>query len=178
LDEGIVHWKISKSSMSSERLLEQFVEVRQRQFRAYNIPSGMEMADMEGFWEQLDFRGGSTKVPFVSKMFQFPSSNIKRLRQVAREGLEELERRREEFEGKVPVFLRSRGKDEESVSSEMENDDASSQREPLNLCSIYSLKLFFDRSINNKCEVFIKLEGTSSSIRKTQNSSSLQSTDS
>jgi hypothetical protein len=85
-----------------------------RQFRAYNIPTGVDHADMAEFWYGLDF-GGKALVqgkegaveegaPYIANQFRPPSGNVVRLRELARAGRQEAERLREEERGK-PLWV-------------------------------------------------------------------------
>ncbi|KAF9468569.1 mitochondrial protein Pet127-domain-containing protein [Collybia nuda] len=113
------HWSIGRLSGKDHNPRDGLMAAQARQFRAYNIPTGIDPADMAEFWNGLDF-GGRTKfaqgtgegnvgneahgAPYMASNFRQPSGSVQRLRKVARAGREETERLREE-ERRKPMWV-------------------------------------------------------------------------
>jgi hypothetical protein len=86
----------------------------QRQFRAWALPDGVDMASAPAFWAGIDHGGARARAeaagrsppepaPFDPMLFREPSGNIIGLRQMAKEGKEKLEKLEEEERGKKKV---------------------------------------------------------------------------
>jgi hypothetical protein len=85
---GIVHWAISKSSLSPAEIRSNLAGARARQFRAWSLPTGLDMTQMEERWKSMNFGGTATEETsaFDPKYFLEVTRGIEALRQLAREG--------------------------------------------------------------------------------------------
>ncbi|RDB18053.1 hypothetical protein Hypma_000891 [Hypsizygus marmoreus] len=103
-----IHYSISHLSGMDTDARANLAAAKARQFRAYNIPSGID--DIERFWTGLNFSGRVLEGPAVEgsfnmESFRAPSGNIERLRAVARSGAEETRRLEVEERGRPKVVL-------------------------------------------------------------------------
>ncbi|KXN88217.1 hypothetical protein AN958_07676 [Leucoagaricus sp. SymC.cos] len=103
-----IRWSIAHVNMSSEEARENYLLAKQRQLRAWTLPTGIDPDDMKEWYESLNF-GGETEAT-VGSSFRpedfvvQPDWGIQRLRELARQGREDTERMREEEAGK-PVYV-------------------------------------------------------------------------
>jgi len=105
IQPGTLHYSISRLSGI---VRSSFKAAKARQFREYNIPSGVE--DMKEWWEQLNFGGvhreeTAVSVPYDAKLFKHPGKMVRELRSVSRSGREETERLAAEELGKPKYIL-------------------------------------------------------------------------
>lgn len=97
-----VRWSIAHLNASREVIRKQLLGARQRQFRAWVVPTGVDPDDLQEWYESLNFGGGeeSTGVFNPNKFTVKAGPGLARLRELAREGRRETERLRELEEGK------------------------------------------------------------------------------
>ncbi|KAJ7601014.1 mitochondrial protein Pet127-domain-containing protein [Mycena floridula] len=86
-----VHYCISRVSGDDARIREQLEAVKERQFRAYYLPSDVAIDDIEAFWDTLNFGGKKLSelhsIPLpLTENFQYPDYSINQLRSLARSG--------------------------------------------------------------------------------------------
>ena len=64
---GVLHWSITHTSLSQEEKEHKLSKARDRQWRAYSLPPGVSVEEMEDIWNQLDFGGRQRQADEVSK---------------------------------------------------------------------------------------------------------------
>jgi hypothetical protein len=111
---GIVHWSISRSSLSDSEIRHNLSGAKDRQFRAWSLPAGVDYDEMPKRWKNFKF--GSKNLEYKSSYFRQPSKNIEQLRQLARAGRYETQRLAIENAGKSKVVW--------GVPELMEDEDA------------------------------------------------------
>ncbi|THH19214.1 hypothetical protein EW146_g1928 [Bondarzewia mesenterica] len=82
-------WSISTSSLSQREIRANLSEVRERQFRAYNLPTGVSLKEMEKRWEDMQYNlaASSDAGPqFDPVYWQEAGANVQSLRGLARAG--------------------------------------------------------------------------------------------
>ncbi|KAF8895406.1 mitochondrial protein Pet127-domain-containing protein [Infundibulicybe gibba] len=94
---GTVHWTLSKLSRGDDKIREALNVAKERQFRAYNLPTGVGAEEMAEFWGNLNFGGqptpeGDEPALYKPENFKTAGRSIQRLRSIARAGREESER--------------------------------------------------------------------------------------
>ncbi|KIM89261.1 hypothetical protein PILCRDRAFT_218764 [Piloderma croceum F 1598] len=112
----VVHWSISRSSLSDENIRYNLSEAKNRQFQVWSLPTGVGYEQMEKHWQTLKIRSTS-KSEYKSGHFRHPSKNVERLRALARSGREETHRLSTENAGKSKVVW---GVPEDVENSDME----------------------------------------------------------
>lgn len=116
---GDLHWSIAHTSLSQEEKEYRLSKARDRQWRAYSLPPGVSVEEMEEIWNRLDFGGkqrrlgdtseassgdnGSAQPPtppnsmeekestFDPSFFSPPSKNVRLLRELSMKGKVEME---------------------------------------------------------------------------------------
>jgi len=111
---GDLRWSITHTSLSQEEKEYKLSKARERQWRAYSLPPGVSVEEMEEIWNQLDFGGkqrrleelpetysgdsgpGSPSTPpssveekestFDPSFFAPPSKNVELLRELSTKG--------------------------------------------------------------------------------------------
>ncbi|KAF8635871.1 hypothetical protein AX15_000060 [Amanita polypyramis BW_CC] len=86
-----VHWTIRRLSDKEEVLRSALHASKERQFRAYNFPTGVDASEMPEFWAGLNFSGTkpASQVAYRTENFRSASPSIQKLREVSRAGREE-----------------------------------------------------------------------------------------
>src|SRR3978361_2078874 len=54
---GDLRWSITHRSLSQEEKVHKLSQAKERQWRAFSLPPGVSVEEMEGIWDQLDFGG-------------------------------------------------------------------------------------------------------------------------
>ena len=108
IQPGILRYSISRLSGIEEDARSSLKAAKARQFREYNIPSGVE--DMKEWWEQLNFGGvhqeeTAVSVPYNAQLFKHPDKMVRKLRSLSRSGRVETERLAAEELGKPKYLL-------------------------------------------------------------------------
>lgn len=118
---GTIHWTITHLSGHEDDARERMRASKERQYRAYLLPSGVPLEEVENFWKSLNFSGKSSEemtsiaVP-AQENFEHAPSMIRFLRRLAREGREHTEKMKIEEAGRRKVVL---GMVEELSDAEM-----------------------------------------------------------
>lgn len=99
-----LHWSISRLSGKDMDIRRGLAASRGRQFRAFSIPTGVDIKDVMKFWDDLNFSGKkaseSNAAPIPKpKSFKKANFNIRMLRAIARKGRKETKRLEEAEEG-------------------------------------------------------------------------------
>ena len=76
---------------------------RDRQFRAWALPSGISVEDMAEHWDTLKFGENAKDVAFNPAYVQSPGFGIQKLRELARAGREDTDKLTMENAGKAKV---------------------------------------------------------------------------
>jgi hypothetical protein len=102
---GTIHWSVSRSSLSHSEVIQNYRMAKDRQFRAYNLPAGVSIKNINQFLRtKLNFAGGIGEDTSIDRAyFQMASKNIKYLRGLARAGTEELKEKGIENRGKMQI---------------------------------------------------------------------------
>ncbi|KIL67829.1 hypothetical protein M378DRAFT_177093 [Amanita muscaria Koide BX008] len=89
-----VHWTVCRLSDNDQVIRSALRGAKERQFRAYNFPTGVDASEMPEFWAGLNFgrAGGKSRVAYRTEHFQSASASIQRLRELSRAGREESDR--------------------------------------------------------------------------------------
>lgn len=105
---GTVHYTITRLHGDESRSRERFFEAKERQFRAYLLPSGVPLEKIEEFWKALNF-GGKSKEE-MDKLIMPSADNfedayemVEELRSLARAGKRESDRQAKAEAGKEKV---------------------------------------------------------------------------
>jgi hypothetical protein len=108
----VLHWSISRSSASDEEKRVNKDGAEDRKFRAYNLPTGMDIDTMRALWDQIDYGkkglvngGGEVQSNFDPASFKAASSNVEKLRALSRKGKEDAEQMEVKTQGKPKVIL-------------------------------------------------------------------------
>ena len=64
---GDLRWSITHTSLSQEEKEYRIGKARERQWRAYSLPPGVSVEEMEEIWNQLDFGGRQRQLEGTSK---------------------------------------------------------------------------------------------------------------
>lgn len=128
---GNLHWSIVHTSLSQEEKEHKLSKSRERQLRAYSLPPGVSVEEMEDIWNQLDF-GGKQRRPETSEAsagnsgdspsstpflpleekettfdpsyFAAPSKNVKLLRELSMKGKTDMELMLEKAKGRPKLI--------------------------------------------------------------------------
>ncbi|KAF7978478.1 hypothetical protein HWV62_45609 [Athelia sp. TMB] len=98
-----VHWKLSRISAPEDDIRMNLAACRDRQFRAWALPSGISVEDMAEHWDTLKFGENAKDVAFNPAYVQSPGFGIQKLRELARTGREDTEKLTIENAGKAKV---------------------------------------------------------------------------
>ncbi|KAK2465232.1 hypothetical protein APHAL10511_002586 [Amanita phalloides] len=100
-----VHWTICRLSDHESRIRAALQNTKERQFRAFNFPTGVDESDMPEFWSGLNFGGREKElqVPYKMGNFRTASKLIENLRQLSRDSRKESDRIAEAEAGKPKV---------------------------------------------------------------------------
>jgi len=108
----VLHWSISRSSVSDEEKRANRGAAEDRKVRAYNLPTGMDINAMRAVWDQIDYGkkgsangGGEIQSGFDPTSFKAASSNVEKLRALSRKGKEDAERIEIRMQGRPKVIL-------------------------------------------------------------------------
>lgn len=124
---GDLRWSIIHTSLSQEEKEYMLSKARERQWRAYSLPPGVSVEDMEEIWNQLDYGGkrrqleasssdsgsASSSAPpssterestFDPSFFSRPSKNIELLRELSTKGKVEMELMLEKAKGQPKLI--------------------------------------------------------------------------
>ncbi|EGN98005.1 hypothetical protein SERLA73DRAFT_109301 [Serpula lacrymans var. lacrymans S7.3] len=96
----LVHWTISQSSLSMEDIRSNFASAQERKFRAWNLPRGVSLTQMEEVWNNMVFNrpdGVEDEIntntdaekptsTFDPTFFRSAKFNIKQLRSLSKAG--------------------------------------------------------------------------------------------
>jgi len=105
---GTIHWTVSLLSADDDVVRCKLTAAKDRQFRAYNLPSGVTLEQMAEFWKNLNFSGNVAEAGLADynpDNFRAASRNVELLRSIARAGKEETERLELEEAGKPKIVL-------------------------------------------------------------------------
>ncbi|KAK1231191.1 hypothetical protein PQX77_005717 [Marasmius sp. AFHP31] len=105
-----VYWKIRHMNDSEEEMHGRLKAAKERQFRAYSLPSGISHSTIKEWWEKLNFGkkkepGNESKIEkqipeFFHMYFQEPDRKIELLRSIAKQGRLETQKLEQEERGK------------------------------------------------------------------------------
>ncbi|KAF8631808.1 hypothetical protein AX17_005023 [Amanita inopinata Kibby_2008] len=101
-----VHWSVCRLAHGEGESRATLQAAKERQFRAYNFPSGVDASEMPEFWAGLNFGGkAQSESGPVYKLENFRAANrsIERLREMSRAGREELDRIAAQEAGKPKI---------------------------------------------------------------------------
>jgi hypothetical protein len=127
---GDLRWSITHTSLSQEEKEMKLSKARERQWRAYSLPPGVSLEEMEEIWNQLDFGGrrrrpeeaseapsgdgesdpsSTTRVEerestFDPSFFSLPSKNVKLLRNLSIRGKADMELMLEQTRGRPKLI--------------------------------------------------------------------------
>jgi hypothetical protein len=127
---GDLRWSITHTSFSQEEKEMKLSKARERQWRAYSLPPGVSLEEMEEIWNQLDFGGrrrrpeedseapsgdgesdpsSTTRVEerestFDPSYFSLPSKNVKLLRNLSIRGKADMELMLEQTRGRPKLI--------------------------------------------------------------------------
>jgi len=107
-DPWTIHYVISQLSLPEDEIHTLLQGAEARQFRAYNIPTGVDPDTLQSFWDALNFGGKSVEqdgTTFRPEVFKPPTKNVAMLRTMARAGREESERIAQLEFGKQKIVL-------------------------------------------------------------------------
>ncbi|KAI0086464.1 mitochondrial protein Pet127-domain-containing protein [Irpex rosettiformis] len=97
-------YSISTSSSSQDEIRHRYQSAVEKQKHIFDLPSGVDINEMEELWEQMDFGGDDTSaVAFSPEMFREPSAMAKRTRALARRGKARLDMMAQQMLGKPVV---------------------------------------------------------------------------
>ena len=98
---------------SEEQIRDRLKAAKERQFRAYSLPSGVDHSTIKEWWEKLNFGGneGSNSASAIEKQtpefflryFQQPDRKITSLRETAKQGRLETQKLEQEEKGKPKI---------------------------------------------------------------------------
>ncbi|PFH53954.1 hypothetical protein AMATHDRAFT_136395 [Amanita thiersii Skay4041] len=128
-----IHWTISMLSQDVDRIWVAFRKAKERQFRAYNFPSGVDASEMPEFWARLNFGGkppSENEAPYDEEYFRTANRQVQQLREMSRRGREEANRIAAEEAGK-PKIVYGHGRPwlEEGVEEDAEKEVAVEEEE-------------------------------------------------
>ncbi|KAL0064689.1 hypothetical protein AAF712_008387 [Marasmius tenuissimus] len=110
-----VYWKIRHMNDSEEEMHVRLKAAKERQFRAYSLPSGVSHSTIKEWWEKLNFGKKKEKglgnesniekqIPeFFHTYFQEPDRKIELLRSIAKQGRLETQKLEQEERGKPKI---------------------------------------------------------------------------
>jgi len=124
---GDVRWSITHPSLSQEEKEAKLSKAKERQWRAYSLPPGVSVEEMEEIWDQIDFGGrrrqlegmpeassgdsGSAPSSVAEKGSTFdpsyflpPSKHVKELRELSVKGKVEMELMLEKAKGRPKLI--------------------------------------------------------------------------
>jgi len=126
---GDLRWSITHTSLSQEEKERKLSEARERQWRAYSLPPGVSVEDMEEIWNDLDFGGrlrrleetseassrdGEPSTPsssekekestFDPSFFAAPSKHVELLRELSMRGKVDMELMFEKAKGRPKLI--------------------------------------------------------------------------
>lgn len=126
---GDLRWSITHTSLSQEEKERKLNEARERQWRAYSLPPGVSIEDMEEIWNDLDFGGrlrqleetseassqdGEPSTPspsakekgstFDPSFFAAPSKHVELLRELSMRGKADMELMFEKAKGRPKLI--------------------------------------------------------------------------
>ena len=126
---GNLRWSVTHSSLSQEEKEYKLHKARERQWRAYSLPPGVSVEEMEEIWDQIDFSGkqrllggtpvassrdGGSAMPSSSGMekestfdpsfFLPPSKHVQDLRELSMKGKAEMELMLEKAKGRPKLI--------------------------------------------------------------------------
>ena len=107
---GTLHWGVAKSALSDQEIRQNLAACKERQFRAWCLPTGVSMKEMAERWHALDFggkkiEGTSEDIPFDPSLFRKANRITKELRAIARAGRDETKRMTKLCEGTKKIVL-------------------------------------------------------------------------
>lgn len=105
---GTIHYVISQLSLPEDEIRTLLQGVETRQFRAYNIPTGVDPDTLQSFWDTLNFGGKPVEqdgTTFRPEVFKPPTKSVAMLRMMARAGREESDRMAQLEFGKQKIVL-------------------------------------------------------------------------
>ncbi|KAL0581003.1 hypothetical protein V5O48_000997 [Marasmius crinis-equi] len=110
---GNVYWKISHVDEPEDQIRTRLNAAKERQFRAYSLPTGTNHSTIQEWWKNLNFGGTEEttgklnieeEIPdFFSTYFQEPDRKVAWLRHIAVQGRKETRKMEEEEKGKPKV---------------------------------------------------------------------------
>lgn len=125
---GNLHWSVTHPSLSQEEKEYRLHNARERQWRAYSLPPGVSVEEMEEIWDQIDFSGKqrllegtpvaspqdggpawvSTAMEkestFDPSFFSPPSKHVEELRELSMKGKVEMELMLERTKGRPKLI--------------------------------------------------------------------------
>lgn len=108
-----MHWSVSWASKPDEQIREELDEAKERQFHAYNLPTGIDFEQMAEVWKDLNF-GGKSETDISEAAFKFnpdhfktPSRMIEKLRMISRAGRAYTDQINIEVAGRPKIVLGS-----------------------------------------------------------------------
>lgn len=105
-DAGTVLWSVSKPAFDSRIIRGNLADARGRAFFPYNLPTGVNLRDMEKVWQELQFNPAApVDVPFEAEMFRPAPRSAQVLRQLAQKGQIYLDRIAREQGGRDKFVL-------------------------------------------------------------------------
>ncbi|KAG7088520.1 hypothetical protein E1B28_012504 [Marasmius oreades] len=127
-----VHWTVTHLDLPEETIRSRLQKAKDRQFRAYSLPSGIDHSKIREWWNKLNFGGKEnvesevlSEIPhFFSTHFQEPDRRIVELRELARKGRRQTQWLAESGKGK-PKVVYGVGEvyvDEDTVLKELKED--------------------------------------------------------
>ncbi|KDQ62374.1 hypothetical protein JAAARDRAFT_149198 [Jaapia argillacea MUCL 33604] len=87
-----IHWSISRSAKYEDEIRQNHIAARERQFRAWALPTGVTIEEMEERWKQMNFGGKKPEEiieavnDFDPTRFRDPTALVEGLRRLSREG--------------------------------------------------------------------------------------------
>ena len=127
---GDLHWTIAHTSHSQEEKEHKLSKAKDRQWRAYSLPPGVSVEEMEEIWNQLDFGGKQRRLEgwsesggsgyasssrphssveekestFDPSFFAPPSKNVELLRELSMKGKADMELMSEKAKGQPKLI--------------------------------------------------------------------------
>lgn len=111
---GTLHWSVSRLAEDERHIREKLQAAKNRQFRAYSFPAGVDAENMAKFWHALNFSGkiaADDEDPAVYRAENFKTAGhkIEQLRELARSGRKATEQLAREEAGKPKFVLGKMG---------------------------------------------------------------------
>ncbi|KAI0050381.1 Pet127-domain-containing protein [Auriscalpium vulgare] len=117
-------WSISTSALPQDIIQKNIAGARERQFRAWDLPTGVSLHEMKGKWNAINFSPTASEEPFNPALFRAPGHRVERLRKLARTGAEDTLKAAEADAGRevhvLPPTRYARNVDFEAVRHERE----------------------------------------------------------